>query len=178
MNVQQPRTQQPEGEADSYPDPKRSWGRSGSLLGTWGVLLLAVYFAGWMFDGLVDKTPESNLDKPVEDSKQTARRILHFSFVEREPTKADALLCDGSKGLSPKDLNDKLTAWEDENLRANASPTFEDDAGQSSGDGMLYHTRVDIETGNYVEKWYFDITVQPIDDSFCVSNVEEVPPPD
>ena len=143
-------------------------------MATWAVLLLAVYFAGWMFDGLVDKTAESNLDKPVEDSKQTARRILHFSFAERDPAKAEALLCDDFTGVAPKDLTDKLDTWEDENTRANATPTFDDDTGVSSGGGTLYHTRVDIETGPYVEKWYYDITVRALDDTFCVSAIEDV----
>lgn len=176
MSLQQPGVQRPDDGADSFPDPKRSWGRSGSLVGTWVVLLLGIYFAGWMFDGLLDKSAESNLDNPVESSKQTAQRILHFSFVERDPSRAEALLCDNFTGRAPQRLTDKLDSWEEENVRANASPTFDDDNGVSSGSGTLYHTRVDIETGGYIEKWYYDITVQPSDDIFCVSKIKDVTP--
>lgn len=175
MSVQQSGVARPEGEPDSFPDPKRSWGRSGSLMATWVVLLLSVYFAGWVFDGVVDKTAESNLEKPVESSKQTARRVLHFSFVEREPSKADALMCEGSSGVGPSDLTDKLTGWEAANGRANTALTFEEDDGQSVNGGLKYHMRVDVEYGTNFEKWYYDVTVNDTD-GFCVSAVEDVTP--
>lgn len=178
MSVQQPGVSRPTDEADSFPDPKRSWGRSGSLFATWVVLLVGIYFAGWVFDGLVDKTAESNLDKPAESPKQLARRVLVFTMVDRDPSKAEAVLCEGFSGFGPDDLADKLADWEDESGSVNVTPTFDKPDGVETGDGILYHTRADYGSGSYVGEWYFDITVRTADDALCVSKIEDVTPPE
>ncbi|WP_041624506.1 hypothetical protein [Stackebrandtia nassauensis] len=139
------------------------------------MLLVAVYLAGWMFDGLVDKSPESNLDKPVEDANQTARRVLQFSLVHREPTKADPLLCDGFTGLTPKQLTKELTDWEaSEGVLSEATVTFENVNGEAVDGGTLFPMRVELEVDPSFIVWNYDVTVKPDGDSFCVSKVENV----
>lgn len=177
MSVQQPRTQQLEGEADSYPDPKRSWGRSGSLLGTWGVLLLAVYFAGWVFDGLVDKSPESSLDEPTTTANQTALRVLNFTYLERDPGKAADLQCDDHSGLTTKQLFSKLTTWEDDaGVLGDPTVGFKDggESGSKDGDATLFPMFVEIENEVSFVTWEFDVNIKPDGDTFCVSKIVDV----
>lgn len=172
MSVQQPRTRQAEGEADSYPDPKRSWGRSGSLLGTWGVLLVAVYLAGWMFDGLVDKSPESSTDELPGHASSAAWQFLSFVYNEGAIDKAENLACDNPKGLTAADLNKDLSEWEAE-AGVLAEPTVTVDDTPKAGTD-IYSGLVEIDAGSGYQKWNFDITVKADGDSFCVAKVEKM----
>jgi hypothetical protein len=154
---------------ESYPDPQRSWKRSGSLFGGWVATLIAVLALGtfWQFIGTPGDTDVR--DEDPKTAYETAHWYMTSVFENRDFPEAEENQCDSYPGPSPKELVDDLSPWEnsDGSLPDASIGAFNPDDTKSD----TFKVVITVELLNNPQPLPYLVTVDDSTEPPCVSAV-------
>ena len=95
-----------------YPDPHRSWKRTGTLLGGWAAVWLAVFLGGFTLNAVADPGQTDIREEAPKTPFETARWYAVSIFDNRDLSAAEALLCSDHIGEPPKQMLEDLKDWQ------------------------------------------------------------------
>lgn len=171
-----PRRSKPELESaedgpDTYPEPKRSWPRSGALLAGWAVTWAAVGVLGISWQAVAEPGSDRVADAPTSSEQQTVRRHFTTIFVDRDPGEAAATHCAEYSGPTTDDMYTVLSGWEEQEGSSSARDIVPSQVG---GDTSRFQVRVDYGSPDNRQVHVYEATVVPEGDTYCIATVHDV----
>jgi hypothetical protein len=166
---------------ESFPDPKRSWKRSGVLLGLWVVVWAAVAIIGTGWNAVAQPGEGNPHDEYARSADEAAERFMHAVFANKDWHEANLMQCANADDLDPHDLRQKIFTRakeyrQEEHLDTRDVQSFESgDANTTGSSPAVYRVVITVYWSKFDKAPFkYDVKTEPNADRPCVSKVVSV----